>query len=42
MVLFSDAKTLLKLCEYFVLIFDTNSKIVPDLCKIYYFTNDKI
>lgn len=41
MVLFSDAKKLLKSCEYFAVIFDTNSKMEPDLRKIDYFTNDK-
>lgn len=41
MVLFSDAKMLLKSCEYFAVIFDTNSKMEPDLRKIDYFTNDK-
>jgi len=31
----------LQLCEYCALIFDTNSKTVPDLQKMYYFTNYK-
>ena len=41
MVLVSDAEWLLRLREYFALSFGNNSKVEPDLHKMYYLINHK-